>query len=267
MKIASFNINGVKARLPALLDWLRDADTDVVVLQEIKATDDQFPRLEIEELGYRIETHGQKGFNGVALLSRLPIEDVRRGLPGDDDDDQARWIEALVIAPGPTPSPIRVCGLYLPNGNPAPGPKYDYKLGWMDRLEARVAGLVADEETGVVLGDYNVIPEPKDCWNAAVWAEDALFLPPTRAAFRRLLHLGMTDALRAVDQGPGIYTFWDYQAGAFQKNWGIRIDHVLLTPQAADRLETCGIDAETRSREKPSDHVPIWVTLEEVPAP
>ena len=258
MKIASFNINGVKARLPALLDWLRDADTDVVVLQEIKATDDQFPCLEIEEMGYSVETHGQKGFNGVALLSRFPVEDVRRGLAGDDGDEQARWIEALVSGP----SPVRVCGLYLPNGNPAPGPKYDYKLAWMERLQARVAALVAGEETAVILGDYNVIPEPRDCWNAAVWQKDALFLPPTRAAFRRLLHLGLTDALRAVDQGPGIHTFWDYQAGAFQKNWGIRIDHVLLTPEAADRLVTCGIDAETRSREKPSDHVPIWVTLD-----
>lgn len=254
MKIASFNINGVKARLPALLDWLRDAAADVVVLQEIKATDDQFPRLEIEDMGYNLETHGQKGFNGVAILSRLPLEDVSRGLPGDDSDEQSRWIEATVAG-------VRVCGLYLPNGNPAPGPKYDYKLGWMARLQARAEALIAAEETAVVLGDYNVIPEPKDCWNAAVWAEDALYLPPTRQAFRRLQNLGFTDALRAVDQGPGLYTFWDYQAGAYQKNWGIRIDHVLLTPQAADRLVTCGIDAEARSREKPSDHVPIWVTL------
>jgi exodeoxyribonuclease III len=262
MKIASFNINGIKARLPALLDWLRDAEADVVVLQEIKATDDQFPRLEIEDMGYRVETHGQKGFNGVALLSQIPIEDVRRGLPGSDDDEQARWIEATVVPPASDAAAVRVCGLYLPNGNPAPGPKYDYKLAWMARLEARVAALVADEDAAVILGDYNVIPEPADCWNPAVWTKDALFLPPTRAAFRRLLHLGLTDALRAVDQGPGIYTFWDYQAGAFQKNWGIRIDHVLLTPQAADRLDTCGIDAETRGREKPSDHVPIWVTLD-----
>ena len=268
MKIASFNINGIKARLPALLDWLRDADADVVVLQEIKATDDQFPRLEIEEMGYAVETHGQKGFNGVAILSRLPLEDVRRGLPGDDADEQARWIEALVLprepmaVPGAGSAAVRVCGLYLPNGNPAPGPKYDYKLAWMGRLQTRAAALVAGEEAAVILGDYNVIPEPKDCWSPPAWAKDALFLPPTRAACRRLLNLGLTDALRAVDQGSGIYTFWDYQAGAFQKNWGIRIDHVLLTPQAADRLETCGIDAETRSREKPSDHVPIWVSLE-----
>ena len=175
MKIASFNINGVKARLPALLDWLRDAAADVVVLQEIKSTDDQFPRLEIEEMGYNIETHGQKGFNGVAILSRLPLEDVRRGLPGDDGDEQARWIEA----DGRRRSAI--CGLYLPNGNPAPGPKYDYKLAWMDRLQARAAALVAGEETAVVLGDYNVIPEPKDCWNPAVWANGRA-LPARRPA-------------------------------------------------------------------------------------
>ncbi|HVH04255.1 MAG TPA: exodeoxyribonuclease III [Amaricoccus sp.] len=254
MKIASFNINGIKARLPAFLDWLRDADADVVVLQEIKSTDDAFPRLEIEDMGYNLETHGQKGFNGVAILSKLPLEDLHCGLPGDDGDEQARWIEAQVGG-------VRICGLYLPNGNPAPGPKYDYKLAWMERLQRRAAALIEGEETAVVLGDYNVIPQNEDCWNPAVWANDALFLPATRAAFRRLVNLGFTDALRAVDRSPGLYTFWDYQAGALQKNWGLRIDHVLLTPQAADRLETCAIDAETRTREKPSDHVPIWVTL------
>ena len=255
MKIATFNINGVKARLPALLDWLRDAAVDVVVLQEIKSTDDQFPRLEIEEMGYNIETHGQKGFNGVAILSRLPLADVRRGLPGDDTDEQARWIEAEVAG-------LRICGLYLPNGNPAPGPKYDYKLAWMDRLHARAQAILDSEETALILGDFNVIPQDEDCWSPKVWLNDALYLPATRAGFRRLLNLGYTDALRAVDASPGLYTFWDYQAGALQKNWGIRIDHILLSPEAADRLETCGIDAETRSREKPSDHVPVWVTLE-----
>lgn len=255
MKIASFNINGIKARLPAFLDWLRDADADVVALQEIKSADEQFPRLEIEELGYNIETHGQKGFNGVALLSKRPLEDVTRGLPGDDGDEQARWIEGTVGG-------VRICGLYLPNGNPAPGPKYDYKLGWMARLEDRARALLQAEETAVILGDYNVIPQDEDCWSPKVWADDALYLPPTRSAFRRLMNLGLTDALRTVDRSPGIYTFWDYQAGALQKNWGIRIDHALLTPQAADRLESCGVDAEVRRREKPSDHVPVWVTLE-----
>jgi exodeoxyribonuclease-3 len=259
MKIASFNINGVKARLPALLDWLREAKPDVVAMQEIKCVDDLFPRLEIEELGYNVATHGQKGFNGVAILSKLPLEGVSTGLPGGDGtDDQARWIEAIVAGP----RPVRVCNLYLPNGNPAPGPKYDYKLTWMERLRARAAELLAAEESALLAGDFNVIPEAKDCHDPRAWATDALFLPETRASFRRITHLGFTDALRAVDQGPGIYTFWDYQAGAWQKNRGIRIDHLLLTPQAADRMTACGVDKAVRSREKPSDHVPVWVELE-----
>ena len=226
-----------------------------MVLQELKATDDQFPRLEIEEMGYNIETHGQKGFNGVAILSRLPLEDVRRGLPGDNGDEQARWIEATVVGPR------RVCGLYLPNGNPAPGPKYDYKLAWMDRLHARADALVAGEETALVLGDYNVIPEPKDCWNPAsgprrpVPARHPRRLPPHRPP-----RLHRRAARRRPRPGP--LHLLGLPGRRFQKNWGLRIDHMLLTPQAADRLETCGIDAETRSREKPSDHVPIWVTLE-----
>ena len=226
-----------------------------MVLQEIKSTDDLFPRLEIEEMGYNVETHGQKGFNGVAILSRLPLADVRRGLPGDEADEQARWIEAEVAG-------IRVCGLYLPNGNPAPGPKYDYKLGWMERLAGarrRVARRRGNRRSPRRLQRN---PSAKGLLEPRGLGERRALPPPTRAAFRRMLNLGYTDALRAVDQGPGIYTFWDYQAGALQKNWGIRIDHVLLTPQAADRLETCGIDAEIRRREKPSDHVPIWVTLD-----
>jgi exodeoxyribonuclease-3 len=259
MKIASFNINGIKARLPALLDWLDEARLDIVVLQEIKATDDTFPRLEIEERGYNVATHGQKSFNGVAILSKLPLEDVSRGLPGDDEDDHARWIEATVIG---TAGGLRICGLYLPNGNPAPGPKYDYKLGWMSRLEARVATLLAEEALAVILGDFNVIPQGEDCHDPRGWAEDALFLPTTRNAFRRIVNLGLTDALRTVNTAPGTYTFWDYQAGAWPKNHGIRIDHILLTPQAADRLQDCRIDSEVRGREKPSDHVPIWAELD-----
>jgi exodeoxyribonuclease-3 len=258
MKIATYNINGVKARLPALLDWLAEARPDVVLLQEIKCVDENFPSLEVGDAGYNIEVHGQKGFNGVAILSRLPLEDVRRGLPGGDGDEQARWIEATVAG---EVRAVRVCNLYLPNGNPAPGPKSDYKLGWMERLLARAEALVADEERAVIAGEYNVIPQPMDCHDPAVWAEDALFLPPTRAAYHRLSNLGLTDALRATDAGPGLYTFWDYQAGAWQKNNGIRIDHVLLTPQAADRLDGCGVDKHVRSREKPSDHVPVWVEL------
>jgi exodeoxyribonuclease-3 len=258
MKIATFNINGVKARLPALLDWLAEARPDVVALQEIKSTDEAFPRAEIEDAGYNVATHGQKGFNGVALLSRLPLEDVARGLPGDDGDEQARWIEATVVGT----RAVRVCGPYLPNGNPAPGPKYDYKLGWMERLHARAAALLAAEEAAVIAGDCNVIPQEEDCYDRKAWELDALFLPPTREAFRRIVNLGLTDALRAVDPAPGIYTFWDYQAGAWQKNHGIRIDHMLLTPQAADRLVACGIDKQVRSREKPSDHVPVWIELD-----
>ena len=258
MKIASFNINGVKARLPALLDWRKEAAPDVVVLQEIKSVDEAFPRTEIEDAGYQVETHGQKSFNGVAILSRLPLEDVSRGLPGDEGDEQARWIEATVVGR----EAIRVCGLYLPNGNPAPGPKYDYKLGWMERLRARAEALIAGEECALLAGDYNVIPQPEDCHDPAVWKDDALFLPETRAAFRRITNLGYTDALRSVEARGGIYTFWDYQAGAWPKDNGIRIDHVLLTPQAADRLVGCGIDKEIRGREKPSDHVPIWVELD-----
>jgi exodeoxyribonuclease III len=259
MKIASFNINGIKARLPALLDWLDEAKPDIVVLQEIKSTDDSFPRLEIEERGYNVETHGQKSFNGVAILSKPPLEDVSRGLPGAHEDDHARWIEATVSGPA---GALRICGLYLPNGNPAPGPKYDYKLAWMARLEARVAGLMAQEAPAVVLGDFNVIPQGEDCHDPRVWAEDALFLPTTRTAFRRIVNLGLTDALRTVNAALGTYTFWDYQAGAWPKNHGIRIDHILLTPQAADRLNDCRIDSEVRGREKPSDHVPIWAQFD-----
>ena len=259
MKIASFNINGIKARIGQLTAWLSEAQPDVVVLQEIKIVDEAFPRLEIEDLGYNLETHGQKGFNGVAILSKLPLEDVARGLPGDETDEQARWIEATVTGPL---AAVRVCGLYLPNGNPAPGLKYDYKLAWMERLEARCAALVAAEDCAVVLGDYNVIPEPEDCYDVAVWREDALYLPPTRMAWRRLLHLGLTDAVRVMSPEPGVYTFWDYQAGAWQKDHGIRIDHALLTPQAADRLSDAGIDRGVRGRDKPSDHVPVWIELD-----
>jgi exodeoxyribonuclease-3 len=258
MKIATFNINGIKARLPALLEWLEQTRPDVATLQEIKSVDADFPGAEIEALGYNVATHGQKGFNGVAILARRPLEDVARGLPGDDTDEQARWIEATVSGERGT---VRVCGLYLPNGNPAPGPKFDYKLAWMARLEARARTLLADEAPAVMLGDYNVIPEPRDAKRPAAWTEDALFRPESRAAFRRILHLGFTDAFRALHDEDA-YTFWDYQAGALPRNDGIRIDHALLSPQAADLLTACGIDRETRGREKPSDHAPLWIEIE-----
>ncbi|MFG6566458.1 exodeoxyribonuclease III [Sulfitobacter sp. 1A13679] len=259
MKIASFNINGIKARAAALPDWLDEAQPDVVVLQEIKSVDEAFPREMLEERDYNVETHGQKSFNGVAILSKLPLEDVTRGLPGDDADDQARWIEATVVG---NDMALRVCGLYLPNGNPAPGPKYDYKLAWMARLQARAEALLAEETPFLMAGDYNIIPQAEDAAKPDSWREDALFRPESRAAWRRLVNLGLTDAFRARTQGPGHYSFWDYQAGAWNRNNGIRIDHFLLSPTVADRLRDCQIDRDVRGRDKPSDHVPIWVELD-----
>lgn len=258
MKIATFNINGVKARINALTDWLKESAPDVALLQEIKSVDEGFPREIIEDLGYTVETHGQKGFNGVAILSKLPLEDVTRGLPGDDTDEQARWIEATVI--GDTQA-VRVCGLYLPNGNPVPGPKYDYKLAWMERLYTRGQALMADEMPALMAGDYNIIAQPEDAKRPEVWTEDALFRPESRAAFRKVVNLGFTEAFRSRTHGPGHYSFWDYQAGAWEKDNGIRIDHFLLTPQCADLLTDCWIEKEVRGREKPSDHVPVWVDL------
>ncbi|MDE3029724.1 MAG: exodeoxyribonuclease III [Paracoccaceae bacterium] len=258
MKIATFNINGIKARIEALPAWLAEAAPDVVVLQEIKSVDEGFPREIFEDLGYNVETHGQKSFNGVAVLSKLPLEDVTRGLPGDPSDEQARWIEATVVGK----RAVRICGLYLPNGNPAPGPKYDYKLAWMDRMRARAQALLATEEPVLMLGDYNVIPQAEDAAKPEAWVTDALFLPETRTAFRRIMALGFTDAVRVRMPQAGVYTFWDYQAGAWERNNGIRIDHVLLSPQAADLLRDVGIDKAVRGREKPSDHVPVWVELD-----
>ncbi len=267
MKIASFNINGIKARGPALAQWLDAAQPDLAVLQEIKSTDETFPRALIEDKGYHLETHGQKGFNGVAILSKLPLEDVTRGLPGDDDDPQARWIEATVSTPR---GALRVVGLYLPNGNPveldssgAPvaGGKYAYKLAWMARMDMRLRALLALEMPLAVMGDYNIIPQAEDAARPEAWREDALFRLPSRKMFRILVNLGFTDAFRARHAGSGHYSFWDYQAGAFQRNDGIRIDHILLNCHAADLLQDCRIDADVRAGEKPSDHVPIWAQL------
>jgi exodeoxyribonuclease-3 len=258
MRIATWNINGVKARLEALLAWLRLAQPDVVCLQEIKSVDEGFPAADIESLGYNVAVHGQKGFNGVAILSRRPIEDVRRGLPGDASDTQARYIEAVIPA---SPRIVRVGGLYLPNGNPVSSDKFSYKLAWLDRLEAHARALLALEEPLVLAGDYNIIPEPVDARTPEAWADDALFRPESRAAWRRLLALGLTDAIRAVEPGSGVYTFWDYQAGAWPKDNGIRIDHLLLSPQAADLLLAAGVDRGPRGAEKPSDHTPAWIEL------
>ena len=267
MKIATFNINGIKARINALSDWLDEAQPDVALLQEIKSVDENFPREIFEDKGYQVETHGQKSFNGVAILSKLPLEDVTRGLPGDDSDDQARWIEATVIGK----TALRICGLYLPNGNPVelqsdntpvPGGKYDYKLRWMARLEAHAKALMAQETPFLMAGDYNIIPQAEDARRPEAWREDALFRPESRAAFRKIVNLGLTEAFRARTQGPEHYSFWDYQAGCWNRDDGIRIDHFLLSPGCADLLKSCQIDKEIRGREKPSDHVPVWVELD-----
>ena len=264
MKIATFNINGVKARIGALTDWIDQSQPDVAVLQEIKSVDEGFPREVFEDKGYNVETHGQKGFNGVAILSKLPLEDVTRGLPGAEgagregvDDAEARYIEATVIGE----KAVRICGLYLPNGNPAPGPKYDYKLRWMARLYDRAQQLMAHEEVALMCGDYNIIPQKEDAARPDVWRDDALFRQESRDAYRRILNLGFSEAFRLREASAGHYSFWDYQAGAWDRNDGIRIDHFLLTPQCADLLNNCWIESEVRGREKPSDHVPVWVDL------
>ncbi len=258
MKIATWNINGVKARIEGLLTWLAESKPDVVCLQEIKSVDEGFPTEAIEAAGYNVAVHGQKGFNGVALLAKSRIEDVVRGLPGDPGDEQARYIEGSVMAGSRS---VRIGGLYLPNGNPLGTEKFPYKLAWMARLEAHARALTATEQPFILAGDYNVIPERADAKIPDAWNSDALFQPESRAAWRRLLALGLTDAIRSCDPGPGVYTFWDYQAGAWQKDNGIRIDHLLLSPQATDLLQSAGVDRYTRSWEKPSDHVPVWVEL------
>ena len=254
MRIATWNINGIKARLETLLDWLKNDPADVICLQEVKSVDEGFPHELFTAVGYHSVCHGQKGFNGVALLSRKPAEDVIRGLPGDEADAQARYIEASFAGEA---GKVRVASIYLPNGNPVDSEKYPYKLGWMARLERHALGLLDLEQPVVLAGDYNVIPSAEDCWSPAVWAADALYLPQTRAAFQRLKNQGWTDGFRAVDDRPGRYSFWDYQAGAFQKDWGIRIDHLMLSPQAADQLNGVEIIRDLRAGEKPSDHVPV----------
>jgi len=256
--IATWNVNSVRQRLEGLTAWLKERQPDVVCLQEIKCMDDAFPREPIEALGYNVAVHGQKTFNGVAVLSRLPLEDVSRGLIGDEDDLQARFLEAVVAGPS---GAVRVASLYLPNGNPPDTDKYTYKLNWMDRLIAFSLERLKLEEPLVLAGDYNVIPAAADARNPAAWVNDALFLPRTRARFQALLNLGLTDALRAVSDASDLYTFWDYQAGAWQKNNGIRIDHLLVSAQAADRLVAAGVDKHVRAWEKPSDHVPAWIEL------
>ncbi|MEH6548116.1 MAG: exodeoxyribonuclease III [Sneathiella sp.] len=253
MKIASWNVNSVKARLPRLVDYLKAASPDVLCLQELKVIDEAFPRMEVEDLGYNVETHGQKTYNGVALLSKFPIEDIMRRLPGNDADEQARYIEATI-------NNVRVASIYLPNGNPVDTEKFPYKLEWMDRLIERAKYLLTLEEPTVLAGDYNVIPQNEDCYDAKAWEGDALTRPDSRNRFRHILNLGYADAYRTFTPEVN-YTYWDYQRGAWQKDNGIRIDHLLLSPQATDRLSLVGIDKEPRGQERPSDHTPIWCEL------
>jgi exodeoxyribonuclease III len=259
VRIATWNVNSIKQRIDSARAWLAERKPDIVCLQETKCVDDAFPRMEFEELGYNVAIHGQKTFNGVAILSKFKFDEVNKGLPGDDGDDHARFIEAaLSTAHGA----LRVASIYLPNGNPPETEKYTYKISWMKRLAAYTRERLALEEPLVLAGDYNVIPTADDAKNPQAWAGDALFLPQTRSQFRALVNLGLTDAVRATSDDPGLYTFWDYQAGAWQKNNGIRIDHLLLSPPAADRLNAAGIDRHVRTWEKPSDHVPVWIDLD-----
>ncbi|WP_454916409.1 exodeoxyribonuclease III [Xanthobacter sediminis] len=255
MRIATWNVNSIRQRLDHALAWLKEVSPDVVCLQEIKCQSEAFPKEPFEQLGYNVSVHGQKTFNGVALLSKLPLEDVTHGLAGDDGDEQARFIEAVVSVKSGV---VRVACIYLPNGNPPDTAKYPYKLGFMDRLTAFAADRLKLEEPLILAGDFNVIPAPIDAADPAAWTTDALFLPKTRNAFRTLVNLGLTDAIRASTDAARTFTFWDYQAGAWQRDNGIRIDHLLLSPQAADRLIATGIDKHVRAWEKPSDHVPVW---------
>ncbi len=254
MKIATWNVNSVKARLPQITDWLRLTSPDVVLFQEIKCETAAFPGSAFEELGYHVAVIGQKSYNGVALLSKTPASDVITRLPGEPEDEQARYIEATVAG-------ARIASLYLPNGNPIPGEKFAYKLRWMDRLRAHATDLLAREIPFVLGGDYNVIPEDRDVYSPADMAGDALTQPETRAKFRALLHLGLTEAYRALHDDDRAYTFWDYQAGCWPRDKGLRIDHFLLSPQAADRLAGCVIDRGPRGGEKASDHTPVILEL------
>lgn len=258
LSIATWNVNSVRQRLDIAAAWLKSAAPDVVCLQEIKTVDEAFPRQHFEDLGYNVAVHGQKTFNGVAILSKRPFETVTARLPGDDADEQARYLEAVIPHDGGV---VRVASIYLPNGNPIGTEKFAYKLAWMARLQAHARALLAFEEPLVLAGDYNVIPEARDAREPQLWTNDALAQPESRSAYRALLGQGLTDALRATTDAGGLYTFWDYQGGAWQRNNGIRIDHALLSPPAADRLASVRIDKDLRAQDKPSDHVPLVVTL------
>lgn len=263
MKIASWNINGIKARLDNLLNWLAESQPDIACLQEVKSVDENFPREPIEALGYHVETHGQKGFNGVALLSKMRPDEVNRGLPmlpgSQIEDEQARFIEGVYSVKSGV---IRVVSLYLPNGNPVDTEKFPYKLEWMERLQHWAEERLSLEEPLVLAGDYNVIPEPYDCRDPAQWEGDALYHEKSRSALRRLENLGFTETIRNTTDAVKVYSFWDYQAGAWPKNNGIRIDHLMLSPEAANRLQSADIEKHVRGWEKPSDHVPVIAQLD-----
>jgi len=255
VKLVTYNVNGIKARLPRLIEYLTEAQPDVVCLQELKASDDSFPGKEIADVGYGAAWHGQKSWNGVAVLARGAEPQVRqRGLAGDPGDEQSRYLECEVDG-------LVVASIYLPNGNPRPGPKFDYKLRWIERLAGRARELLAEEVPAVLAGDYNVIPNDDDTYSVRAMAEDALMQPESRAGYRALVAQGWTDALRTRHPKGGTWTFWDYQQGAWQRDAGFRIDHLLLSPAVADRLVDAGVDKEYRGREKASDHAPTWVRL------
>jgi exodeoxyribonuclease III len=257
VKIATYNVNGVNGRLPVLLRWLGESRPDIVCLQELKASADKFPEAAIAEAGYEAIWHGQKSWNGVAILSRVgtPVE-TRRRLPGDPDPSQSRYIEAAVNG-------LLIGGLYLPNGNPKPGPKFDYKLAWFERLIEHAADLIATGMPVVLAGDYNVMPTDRDVYKPERWLDDALFAPEVRDAYGRLLGQGWADALRTLHPDETVYTFWDYFRNAWGRNAGLRIDHLLLSPSLAPRLKAADVDREVRSWEKTSDHAPVWIELED----
>ena len=254
MRIASWNVNSAKARQDHILDYLKAGSADVLLIQETKTQDVNFPVALYQDAGWNVVFHGQKSYNGVAIAARQPLTDVMSGLPGDAEDEQARYMEATIDG-------VRVATIYLPNGNPAPGPKFDYKLAWMERLNKRAEELLRDEIPVVLAGDFNVIPQDIDCYDPPGWEGDALTRAESRAAFNRLSLLGYTDALRACHPGQVLYSYWDYQAGAWQKDNGVRIDHLMLSPEAADRLVAAEVDKGPRGLEKPSDHTPVWVDL------
>lgn len=261
IRIATFNINGIRARLPRLLEWLDEEKPDIACLQEIKCQDENFPAKDFEKAGYGAIWHGQKGFNGVAILGRgTEPALVKKGLDGEPEDEHSRYIEADVTVGDNTP--IRVASIYLPNGNPQPGPKFDYKLRWMKRLRQRSLEILSEEVPAVLAGDYNVIPRDSDVFSVRAMADDALMQPESRAAYRRIMFDGWTDAVLTFAPQGGVWTYWDYQAGAWQRDHGFRIDHLLLSPQAADRLVSAGVHKHHRAKEKASDHAPTWIVLD-----